>query len=65
VSLRFRLPGAPRFLWEWTHSPNRKPVSRPRRVKPSVPVSVTRLSWLFRIKSYETYRAGATFGIGA
>jgi len=19
VSLRFRLPGAPRFLWEWTH----------------------------------------------
>src|SRR6516225_1343920 len=28
VSLRFRLPGAPRFLLDWTHYPNRKPVSR-------------------------------------
>ena len=28
-------------------------------------VSVTRLSWLFRIKGYETYRAGATFRMGA
>ena len=65
MSLRFRLPGAPRFLWEWTHEPNRRPVSRPRRVKPSVPISVTRLSCLFRIKGYETYRAEATFGRGS
>jgi hypothetical protein len=28
-------------------------------------ISVTRLSWLLLIKGYETYRAGATFGLGA
>jgi hypothetical protein len=44
VSRRSDLPVLPRFLWEWTHEPNREPVSRPRRIKPSMPISSTRLS---------------------
>jgi hypothetical protein len=40
------------------HEPNRKPVSNPRRVTPSMPISSTRRSWSLRPKGYETHRAG-------
>jgi hypothetical protein len=40
------------------HYPNRKLVSSPRRIKPSVLLSSTGLSCLLRVKGYETYSAG-------
>src|SRR5215472_4085398 len=39
------------------HYPNRKLVSSPRRIKPSVLLSSTGLSCLLRAKGYETYSA--------
>ena len=55
--------GGGKFRWLHYFSLERSVASaRPRRVKPSMPISSTRLSCLLHVKGYETYRAGATFG---
>jgi hypothetical protein len=41
------------------HAPNRKLVSSPRRIKPSVQISRTELSCVLRVKSYVTYQVAA------
>src|SRR5215468_1759872 len=61
VSLRFRLPGAPRFLWEWTHERNRKPVSRPRHLERRGRISRATLSCGLHVKAYTPSGTGTAF----
>jgi hypothetical protein len=44
------------------HELSRKSVSSPRRIKPTVRISRSGLSWLFPAKGYETFEAGWAFG---
>ena len=55
---RFSLAGSPRFRLGVPHYRNRKLVSSPRRIKPSVLISRTGLSCLLRVKGYATDSAG-------
>ena len=56
--------GCSRFLWACLTSPNRKPVSSPRLIKPIVPISSNGLTCSLRVKGYETAPAGEAFGSG-
>jgi hypothetical protein len=61
---RFGLSVSLRYPLRVPHQPNRKLVSSPRLVKPSVQISRTGLSCLLHPKAYVTYLAGVTFGRG-
>ena len=45
------------------HYPNRKPVSSPRHIAPSVQISPTGRTCLLRSKGYAAYCAGAAFAL--
>jgi len=62
VPLRFRLSVDSPFPLGVPHEPNRRPVSSPRRIKPTVQISRSGLSCLLLAKVYVTFGIGTAFG---